>query len=193
MHTPKKLPLLFLACLMCLCAVAIFFFAVKYINQRMERVATVLTDITELTKKADEYQIFERIIKSTETERAKISSYVIKKDGLVDFIKLIENIATASGVEVMIKTVVESEVSSPASSFPKVMLTLPLTAIGTWENISMFFALLETMPYKTTLTKVDLKKLAFEEVSEGISKKRRFSKANPGWQGDFEFGVLKFK
>ena len=55
----------------------------------------------------------------------------------------------------------------------------------------MFLALLESMPYKTTLTKVDLKKMGNDEAVD--PKKRRFSKANPSWQGDFEFGVLKFK
>ncbi len=191
MHTPKNISLLLVATLFFVVVIIGFIFAIGRINDRRGHVAVVLGDIDGLTRKAEEYQLFEKIIKTTEVDRAKIASYVVKKDGLVDFIKLIEGMATASGVEVVIKTVVESEVQGQATSSPKVMLTLPLSAVGTWENVSMFFALLESMPYKTTLTKVDLKKMAFEDASD--PKKRRFSKANPGWQGDFEFGVLKFK
>lgn len=191
MHTSKNISLFAVAFLFFVLVVIGFVFVVGHINERRDRVVTILGDIDGLTKKAEEYQLLEKIIKTTEVDRVKVASYVVKKDGLVDFIKLIEGMATASGVEVVIKTVVESEVQNQATSSPKVMLTLPLNAVGTWENISMFFALLESMPYKTTLTKVDLKKMAFEEASG--SKKRSFSKANPGWQGDFEFAVLKFK
>jgi len=191
MHTPKNISLLVVSLFFFVLVAVGFVFAVGAINDRRERVAVVLEDIDGLTKKNTEYQLLEKIIKTTEADRAKIASYVVKKDGLVDFIKLIEGMASASGVEVVIKTVVESEVPNQATSSPKVMLTLPLNAVGTWENVSMFFALLESVPYKTTLAKVDLKKMIFEEVSD--SKKRRFSKANPGWQGDFEFSVLKFK
>lgn len=193
MHTSKNIPTFLVSVLFCVFVVVACIFVVKNINDRMDRTATILGDIDGLTKKVEEYQVFERIVKTTEVDRAKISSYVIKKDGLVDFIKLIESMATASGVEVVIKTVVESEVQNQATSSPKVMLTMPLSATGTWENISMFFALLESMPYKTNLPKADVKRLASEEVSDANSKKRRFSKVNPGWQGDFEFGVLKFK
>ncbi|TAK57034.1 hypothetical protein EPO17_03070 [Patescibacteria group bacterium] len=192
MNTTKNISLLVLSVLVFLVVLGGFIFLVGDITARGEHITSRLKMIDEITRKDQEYQLFEKIIKSTEADRAKISSYVVKKDGLVDFIKLIEGMANSSGVEVSIKTVEESEVSGQASSTPKVMLTLPLTTTGTWENTAMFLALLESMPYKTTLTKVDLRKM---DLTEGADPKRknRFSKANPGWQADFQFGVLKFK
>lgn len=191
MNTTKKLFLLIAVSIVFLAILAGFVFVIGHINDRSARVGSVLAGIDALTRKDQEYQLFEKITKSTEMDRAKISSYMVKKDGLVDFIKLIEGMANASGVQVVIKTVAESDVSIQASTSPKVMLTLPLNTVGTWENTAMFLALLESMPYKTTLTKVDLKKMGNDEAVD--PKKRRFSKANPSWQGDFEFGVLKFK
>jgi hypothetical protein len=159
---------------------------------RGDGIATRLETINEITRKDQEYQLFEKIIKSTEADRNKLSSYVVKRDGLVDFIKIIEGMANSSGLEVSIKTVAESDVSLQASSSSKAQLTLPLTTTGNWENTAMFLALLESMPYKTTLTKVDMKKMDLVESADP-KKKNRFSKANPGWKSDFEFSVLKFK
>lgn len=169
-----------------------FVFLVRDIRARGNAIAAQLEKISDLTKKDEEYKLFEKIIKSTEADRNKISSYVVKKDGLVDFIKLIEGMATASGVEVSIKTVEESAVASQASSSPKVSVTLPLSTTGTWENTAMFLALLESMPYKTTLTKVNTKKMDLAETADQKTR-NRFSKANPGWRTEFEFAVLKFK
>ena len=192
MYNSKNIIFLLLSTLLFTLVVGIFVFLVRDIRIKGGGIATRLETISEITRKDQEYQLFEKIIKSTEADRNKLSSYVVKKDGLVDFIKIIEGMANSSGLEVSIKTVSESDVSLQASSSPKALLTLPLTTTGNWENTAMFLALLESMPYKTTLTKVDMKKMDLAESADP-KKRNRFSKANPGWKADFEFSVLKFK
>jgi hypothetical protein len=192
MYNYKNIILLLLSILLFALVIGAFVFLVRDIRVRGNGITARLGTIDEITRKDQEYQLFEKIIKSNEIDRSKMSSYVVKKDGLVEFIKIIEGMANSSGVELSIKTVAESDVSLQASSSPKVILTLPLTTTGTWENTAMFLALLESMPYKTTLTKVDIKKMDLAESAD-LKMKNRLSKANPGWKADFDFGVLKFK
>ncbi len=192
MHNSKNTILLVSISLICILAIFVLCWAVIGIKQKVGDTASTLSDVGVLEKNDMEYQISEKNIKLTQGDRAKIASYIVSKDGVVDFIKLIESIASKSNMEISIKTVRESGTVEQATSSPKVMLSLPLSVTGTWQNIMLFLALLESLPYRITLSKVDFRRIESEEVLD-TKKKSQFSKSNPGWQGDFELSVLKFK
>ncbi len=113
----------------------------------------------------------------------KIHSYIIPKAGTVDFIKVLEEMVSNSGLKSNIKTVV-NQAYDKGNSVGTENLKINMDVIGEWKNIQFFLSLLENYPLK-----IDIQKVSFNKLSDSfISSKKMVS-----WVGGFEFTVVKFK
>jgi len=140
-----------------------------------------------------------RAIKTTLTENKQfishIDSYFVAKDGVVDFIEILESYALKSGVALTIGAVSVEQDPKVKVDFKEV-LRLKVDASGSWENITRFLSVIENMPYVTDINMVSLSRnggingLNFDGQDETNNASNLVERS---WKGYFEFTVLKLK
>lgn len=113
----------------------------------------------------------------------KIDLYLLHKNEVVPFIETVEGAGKKTGAVVKIGTV---NVGSDS------VLAIRLEARGSWNNINRFLSYLENLPYKISLSKVDLNRASsvsqFYANSEvGVNK---IIAGAPVWNATVEMSVL---
>lgn len=132
--------------------------------------------------------------KVTEEEKdkiEKIDTYFVHKNEVVPFIETVEDAGKKTGVVVTIGTVSATEDST---------FTLRLDAHGSWSDVNRFLLYLENLPYKVTLSKVDLNKASSVErfyanvnADGNVKKATPVSPVSPVWNAIIEISVLTLK
>ncbi|MBA3550846.1 hypothetical protein H0W32_01395 [Patescibacteria group bacterium] len=115
----------------------------------------------------------------------KLSSRIVSRDGTVAFLEMIEKIARDTGL--IIDTESVNVAASPINIEEFETLNLVLSTRGTWSNTYRFLSILETLPYKVTITGAEINQLEEGVLSEGISV------STTPWSGSFTFNVIKYK
>jgi hypothetical protein len=91
----------------------------------------------------------------TESDRAKLDSYLVGNDAVVDFLGSLESLGRAYGTAVEITSVQNK--TAPAES-PADTLTVTLKGYGTFASVFRFATLLESMPIKLNVEEVRIER-----------------------------------
>jgi len=134
-------------------------------------VAELYEKVRIIEKRQDEMIYTERLILSTEEDINKLNSYFVDSDNVVDFIKDIEYLGTNADVLLVLNSV---NISGEENG----LLSLEFTTEGSWGDSMYLLALLESMPVKMDVNKVNFVKRKTTDDSY--------------WQGEFNVTLLSF-
>lgn len=112
----------------------------------------------------------------TEVERQKVSSYFVRGSEAVEFIKRIEVLGRQSSLSLALQSVSVADMDK--------VFRLEAKTAGRFEDTMYFLALLESLPYKVSLTGASIIKEKEEVVGEGMSQSR--------WAGSFTIVLESF-
>lgn len=102
-----------------------------------------------------------QIANTTNDDLQVLQQFFVSKDGALDFVKYIENIAVSSGLVFRIDTV--DEISDPAlTPLHKSTLKMSIRVTGTLKRVKLFLSLIESLPYNIKIQRADLRKAGDE-------------------------------
>lgn len=192
-----------------LSTVVAYGYVTKYVSSLITKTSETKEEIDNLEVKYDHLKSLHKAAENTSDESAKISSYIVRSGGSVDFISNIEQVAAAGGL-VYNTDRIEAVVSPELDSVQKELLEVSFTATGNWSSLFRFLKLIENMPYGIKIQRFELTSLAdkktdiantllVSEVSTGtttasstVAKKISTTKENR-WKAVVLFDVIKNK
>lgn len=159
----KLLAVFFLVDVVLLCVYGYLFFVIT--DKNKETAALYLTSHQQSSDK-EKIQGLARMLKESENDRKKLSEYFVTKTNAVAFIEQIEKIGKDVGVGLTVNSV--SDAAKDKGS-----IELSFSATGSFPDMYRLIALVESMPYKVTLKKMDMQRAG--DLKEGISWKGNFA------------------
>jgi len=136
---------------------------------------------TEL-KKQESLSLMSDSLQNSKIFQQDLMSYVLPSDGAVDFIKVLEQLASTTKVKSDIKAVSNEEYQTSLTNLE--FLNVKMDILGEWGNIRYFLTVLENYPLR-----IDIKSVSFTKFSDYVINKKKISE----WAGSLEFNVLKVK
>ncbi len=101
----------------------------------------------------------------TASDRAKLGLFFVADDQKVAFIEKIESLNVSTGAQITLSNIVADDLAtSPVGTLGKV--SLRVDAVGSWSSIMRVLRLVETLPYKTTVSGVRLDMIAGDAKSQ---------------------------
>ena len=97
-------------------------------------------------KKQETISLMKTDIENAKSYQTTITSYLVAKNGDVDFIKVIEGIAASSSVKLQINSVTD-ESSSQASIIGAQLIDTNIIITGAWKNVEFFTAIPNSAHY----------------------------------------------
>jgi hypothetical protein len=104
------------------------------------------------------------IVDETKKEREKINSYIIPTEGAVSYVETIEKLGSESNVKIEIGSAEISPLKSSkiyATIAPEIasstrIIKTKINVTGSWSKVVNFLAILENLPYRLVVEKLDL-------------------------------------
>lgn len=141
-------------------------------------------DLIKIELKKDDAKILMKDdINQGKIYKDKLMSYVIPAEGTVDFIKVLEQLISSSGVKADIKSV-SSEAYDKGTAIGLELVRVNIDITGDWSGVKYLLNLIENYPLK-----IDVKKIAFSKFSDLVKK----GVSIPQWSGNIEFTAVKTK
>jgi hypothetical protein len=176
---------IFMAILVVVIAVVyiVFFISIKNKN---ESVSLVINEVDIAIEKEVKLKSVKSLIEDIEDEREKLDIYFVDDEEVIDFIENIEDLAgdTGVGVEVMSVDISDDRNNTPQQNSISELLLLSLKVEGSWDDLFQFILLVEGLPFK-----IDISKVNIEAIYSSGEKKE----SSGNWKGLLSLGVLKLK
>ncbi len=143
------LAVFFLADIALLGAYGYLFFAAESKNKET---AALYGASNERNSSKEKIQGLLRALEDTEKEREKLSEYFAAKTSAVAFIEQIEKLGKNAGVDLSVSSVSDGAKGGGA-------IELAFSATGSFSDMYRLIALIESIPYKVMLKKVDIQRM----------------------------------
>jgi hypothetical protein len=146
----KKIP--FIAAVVFLAvSILVFTWLKGKINANNGIVADREAELQAETRKKEETELFGKMLKTIEAERAMLDSHFIKSSDVVIFLDAVENLAPKVGAE--------AEVTQVDIAPDNRSLTVSMHAQGSFEELHKFIKLLENAEYQIEFVSMDLQRV----------------------------------
>mgnify|MGYP002636448553 CR=1 FL=1 len=153
----------------------------KKIDNNITKISDLEIELDHQLIREKQLNSAKRITLDTSVERNQLDQYFISPDGIVSFIKEIENLASIASVSIEIKSVgVKEYFIKEKESDVLELLNIDLDTVGNWAGNFYFLNLLESMP-----NELFIDKLSFN-TSDGEDGFKN-------WNGKINIKVLKLK
>jgi hypothetical protein len=149
---------LFFSIVLLLLACSTFLFTYNQIkeNNKLAQVAQVVWQ-TETTRR-EQAKTLDFSVKIIKKEREELNTHFIQSSNVVPFLDTIEKIASESGAK--------TEVTSVNISKDNTELALDMKAVGSFQEIYKFLALLENSPYEIEFNLIDMQSQSMDSPSD---------------------------
>lgn len=117
-----------------------------------EKISTLSNESDSLLSEQANLTSLKTVFSDTTDERQKINSYFVQKDGAVDFITTLENLAAFAHLGHETQSVNAEEEAPPAAN--REWLHLTFRTNGSWQNTYYFISLLENLPYRLIIHQI---------------------------------------
>jgi len=154
--------------------ISVYAFVFFMIRSGNMKISELRSDITTVLGREHQLRSSRDIVLDTELSRAELDSYLISKDGVVDFLESIESFADTARVPVEVRSV---EIEPIPSSAAVHNLSVIIAVEGRWEDVFYFLDLLESQPLSISTSRMNLEK----DKEGGV------------WRLTLDFKVLKIK
>ncbi len=184
-NTKIKLIISVLAAVFILLADAYLFWLIGMVTVNIADIGTKID--TEL-RRSENSMAVKSLMEKTKTERAQLENNLIPHDGEVEFIELLESFGGQIGARTSIDGV-SFEAVKISSTTPMIgdleIIKVRLQVTGDWSQINSYLYLVENLPYRTTIDRLDTV-LGGESVLLGKNTKR-------SWNLTMDISVYKKK
>lgn len=179
--------------------VAFFLFGFLFwlIKSQNESIALLAGEVQQNSAKDDAVRSIRLLFDKNKDSLARLDSFFISKDGVVDFINSIDTLGKKYRVNLAIGEVT-SEIDQKIKDDFKETLKLRLDASGSWGNVIDFLTALENLPYKIKVDQVSVglssasDKLLFANASSTNPEVRK-----PGdkeeWKATYTISIIKLR
>ena len=120
-----------------------------------------------------ELSSLERLVQETSDERKELTGYILKNDGVIDFLALIETLGTEQNVQFKTNSL---KVVEKDNIFEELQIDILIN--GPYKSVLHTLALFESLPYQSYISK--------------LTFTRGTGDGSP-WNADFLLHVTKFK
>jgi len=136
--------------------IALIVYPVLYIQtaSQKDKITEYTQELLVSTEKTKELEDAEKIL-IEEGVFADLSKRLVTEDTSVDFIELIEKVATSTGVFLEIRSVAKNSVEKDAENITE--LNLDIQTSGSWANTITFLRSLEALPYKVHIDRTSIR------------------------------------
>ncbi|MSR73361.1 hypothetical protein EXS61_02040 [Candidatus Parcubacteria bacterium] len=192
-----------LAIFILLLALGGYYFLFSVIKSKNENAFLLSQEIDTYAQSESTRTQSDRVVEEQKDKIAEIGLYFLHKNEVVPFIETVENSGRKTGVEVTIVTV-----DVGVGEGENAMLTMRFEARGSWNNVNRFISYIENLPYKVSLSKVDVTRASsvsqfFASAGTGagasvgaggsagdVGKKTATAVVAPVWNVTIEMSVL---
>lgn len=173
--TTKFLIIVFIITIITISGYLIFFSFLKEKNEKASGILNVIN--SSLTD-----DVFIRNLRNTiaeiEGEQNNLDSYFVLSSQIVKFLEIIEGLEKNTGADIEVKSIEEvDDMNSKLLNH----LDLNVIATGDWKSMYHFFILLENMPFKTEINRIQFNKTEIRNEEE----------VTQSWRGSFNFSVVQ--
>lgn len=134
-------------------------YATNYVSELINKTSDTKDEIDNLEIRYNHLKALHKAAENTSDEGAKISSYIIRSGGSVDFITNIEQIAAANGLTYNTDKI--EAISTPELNVgQRELLEVSFSVTGNWSPLMRFLKLVENMPYGIKIQRFELTSLA---------------------------------
>lgn len=151
----KIITLLIVSTTSAILSAGVYVYVHKNLSDNQREVSDLYTKSLELKSELDELHNIESNLKETLVYGNRLSQLFIKPDFVVDFIQSVESVLNTGGATGSVESV--SEYTSPdLDSVGKEKLHLVIGASGDWSSLNKVIALLERLPYRSSIESFSL-------------------------------------
>jgi len=180
----KQTKILFLALLLTdILFIGIFIFIFIFTKGLIAKSIDIEDQIKTELKKENIATLMKDDIALGKAYQEQMSNYVIKSDGTVQFIEILEKLVSESDLRPDIRNV-STEPYNKTNNQNVELLRINMDITGEWQNIQFFLKALENYPLEITIDKISLNKISDYNVK---------GKKMPQWSGSLNFTVIKIK
>ncbi len=165
-------------------SISVFVFLFSFTKDLIAESINGENDIKMELKKEDARVLMKDDLVLGKMYQEKLADYMIPSGGTVDFIKVMDQLVSNSGLKSKSHMSVASEPYSKGDSIGAEIVRVSIDVMGEWKNIQFFLTSLENYPLKIDIKKMSLNKFSDYTIS---------GKNVPQWSGSFEFTVVKIK
>lgn len=125
------------------------------INSNASSVQSLLGEIEQTLQLNNSLEKFKVISKESRQQHIKIDTYLVSEDKAVNFVEQLEAIGKEQSIDVKIDSLEEKPIGPQNRS----VLSLNVIVKGPWQKVMRTVDLIETMPHKTDITTLQLRRL----------------------------------
>lgn len=152
---------LILSSLAAILAVGSFVFGTYYIDGLTEKTTNLQEQNETKEIRIRRIQNVNASAEKTNLDREKLKNYFVDSNKAIDFVTILEDVASGLGLKYSTNLIENIEVDSLAAQ-NKQLLRISMSLSGGWKNILTYILYLESLPYALNIEKIEM-------VSEGIS------------------------
>jgi len=148
----KKSTLTFatIAGIFALCAFGGSWYALSSIGTMREKLSLGHIDLQKEEERAAMILDVKRQLKRLEAERAELGQYFFKEEDIVKHLEQLEDLARHAGIDMTVNS------AGAIDRKGKAVFQTGMKIEGTWQEVMYFIELLESLPLRTELTRVNL-------------------------------------
>ncbi len=166
-------------------ALGAYYFLFADIERKNERIASVTETIDSTLKKERALVSLRNIAADTDKDREKLSDHFVGKDGVADFIEMVENLAKTRSLEFNVASIGVEDIPDMKEENTHAYLKLRLQTRGTWSDTMNFYLLLENLPYAV--------KFGLAEFVQESSADPKAGGKGSRWRGEADFSVVTLR
>ncbi len=151
MITKHTLIVMLLSLGFCLVVIGLFAGFYYYIDSKQKQLTENTRHVAELRANSNELATLMNVVTQSAAEREKLFTYVLTEEDVIDFLALLETLAAEQGIEYKTENINEKKHSNQFKT-----LTLNISAYGAYQGVVHFIALLETLPYQSSISEINL-------------------------------------
>lgn len=142
----KSNSILIVVAIIALCFIGGYVYLTKYIASLSSKTAELKQYVSDKEIVYTKAQSLQKVASDAVQQKAKISSYFVKKDGAVDFISEIEKTARVLNLEYTTQGIDEVD-TDELHQQNRGFLRVSFFAKGSWSSCMRFLKAIETLPY----------------------------------------------
>lgn len=171
-RTSKTLHVLIFSALGAVVASGVYGWLVMRVLEVNAETALLANTINTQVMREEHVRSAEDLLEATVVERQKLSSFFVTEESVVVFIETLEMLGRDADVRVTIATV---DAEDKASDDRIGSVRVRLVAVGAWRDVVHFTALIDSLPFATTVSAASFDQPSAEKKDE--------------WRGSFTLRV----
>jgi len=147
------------------------------VKDKVQETSVVVGELEQAKEVLDDIDLVNQSIVNTQKDRDRVEGFFVDEEGIVSFIERIEELGARVGVETTLSNLNVQNNSE---------LVFSITTAGSFQDVILFAALLENLPFSLTINKAQFSHKSGGQIGEGAED------INSIWEGNFTSTLKSF-